>query len=361
MTDRLKTIRTEIDVVDDSIAKLLCKRAELAKAVREIKANDKINPYSPTREKEIIERVLPACIEAGFSPKSIQQIFLSILSASRAIVGVFEVCFPDYKGSVTHRAMINQFGPIDNFKVMPSMSDCLDRVVNGLSQFAIVPISKNSAGIISETVEELIRRPLRVFSSVSVVEDYSLYGNTESLKNVEVIYGFGPALSKVSGWANSVLPDARLEIINSYSALEKLVTEIQPGSKKAILLGTGFSEELNLAPLIERIPLTNPDNIKYFVLEPIEENETRDGENVTSIVCAIKDMVGALSSILEPFSKRSITLRKIESRSPQNISWECIFYIEADGASYSEEIKACIKELEDKCTFVKVLGGFKGN
>ena len=37
MTDHLKTIRTEIDIVDDSIAKLLCKRAGLAKSVREIK------------------------------------------------------------------------------------------------------------------------------------------------------------------------------------------------------------------------------------------------------------------------------------------------------------------------------------
>ncbi len=359
MSERLAKIRTEIDIVDDSIAKLLCQRAALAKEVREVKASDKINPYIPSREKEIIERVLPACVQAGFSPKSINQIFLSILSASRSIVGVFEVCFPDYRGSVSHRAMISQFGPIENYKSTANVSDSLDRVVNGLSQFAMVPISKSSGGIVSESLEELIHRPLRVFSSITLIEDYSLYSESENLKEVKVVYGFAPALSKVTNWLNSSMPGVRLELLSSYGSLGEVFSEIKSDKTKAMILGTSFSEELGLGVLVERIPLSNPETFRYFVLEHSQEAGTRLEENITVIVCAIKDMAGALSSVLEPFAKRSITLRKIESRLPQNISWECVFYIEAEGATHCSEIQSCVEELESRCTFVKVLGGFK--
>lgn len=359
MSQRLVKIRKEIDVVDDSIAELLCKRAGLAKEVREIKAKDQINPYSPTREKEIIERVLPRCQEAGFSPKSVNQIFLSVLSACRAIVGVFEVCFFENKFSMSHKAMVDQFGPIDNYKSTTSLSDSLDRVVNGISQFAILPISKNSSGIISETLEELIRRPLRVFSSVSVVEDYSLYSKVTDLNEIKHVYGFGGSLEKICEWVRGSIPHAKLEVLNSFLEVDTVCNAIRNGEKSAVVLATGFAEELDLSQVVERVPLTNPDKVRYFVVEEEGNIQLRVEEGVTVVVCAIKDMVGALSSILEPFSKRAITLRKIESRTPQNVSWECIFYIEAEGASNSVKIKECLEELEGKCTFVKVLGGFK--
>lgn len=361
MSERLAKIRKEIDVVDDSIAELLCKRAGLAKEVREVKATGKINPYSPTREKEIIDRVLPSCAAAGYSPKGVNQIFLSVLSACRAIVGVFEVCFADNKFSMTHRAMVEQFGPIENYKSTQGLSSALERVVNGVSKFSILPISSSSSGIYSETIEELIKRPIRVFSSISLVDDFSLYGSVTEINQLEVVYGFGATLEKISTWASSFMPNVKLVALSDYSKLDGVCTAIKGGEQSAVLLATGFSEELGLSAVVERIPLDNPDKTRYFVVEHIDDAEVRTSENVTAIVCAIKDMVGALSTILEAFSKRNITLKKIESRAPQNISWECIFYLEAEGASHSDLIKECVKELEGKCTFVKVLGGFGEN
>jgi chorismate mutase/prephenate dehydratase len=78
----------------------------------------------------------------------------------------------------------------------------------------------------------------------------------------------------------------------------------------------------------------------------------------TSLMFSIKDRVGALHRILEPFAKHQINLTKIESRPSKTKAWEYIFYLDIEGHAAEEPVKAALSTLQEECLFLKVLGSY---
>ena len=78
----------------------------------------------------------------------------------------------------------------------------------------------------------------------------------------------------------------------------------------------------------------------------------------TSLMFSIRDRVGALYRILEPFAKNQINLTKIESRPSKTKAWEYIFYLDIEGNVADEPVKAALSLLQEECLFLKVLGSY---
>jgi chorismate mutase/prephenate dehydratase len=67
------------------------------------------------------------------------------------------------------------------------------------------------------------------------------------------------------------------------------------------------------------------NNITRFLV--IGDQEPRpSGDDKTSIVFSVKDEVGILHRMLEPFAKNRINLTKIESRPLKQKPWEYLFF-----------------------------------
>lgn len=81
---RLKQIRTEIDLIDDSLVELLNYRAKKYEAISTLKQQLNLNNYSPQREKEIIDRISKSD-NSKLSSKDLIKIFERIIDVSRAI------------------------------------------------------------------------------------------------------------------------------------------------------------------------------------------------------------------------------------------------------------------------------------
>jgi chorismate mutase / prephenate dehydratase len=73
---------------------------------------------------------------------------------------------------------------------------------------------------------------------------------------------------------------------------------------------------------------------------------------------SIKDRVGTLYRILEPFAKHQINLTKVESRPSKTKAWEYIFYLDVEGHVADEPVKAALALLQEECLFLKVLGSY---
>jgi chorismate mutase/prephenate dehydratase len=73
---------------------------------------------------------------------------------------------------------------------------------------------------------------------------------------------------------------------------------------------------------------------------------------------SIKDRVGALYRILEPFAKHQINLTKIESRPSKSKVWEYIFYVDIEGNIADQPVQAALSTLQEECLFLKVLGSY---
>ena len=72
---KLDEIRKKIDRCDEDIVRLLNERASLVLEVKETKARDKIEIYSPQREQQIFERVKKLAESGTFPKTAIEKIF----------------------------------------------------------------------------------------------------------------------------------------------------------------------------------------------------------------------------------------------------------------------------------------------
>jgi len=84
----------------------------------------------------------------------------------------------------------------------------------------------------------------------------------------------------------------------------------------------------------------------------------RSGKDKTSIMFSIKDRVGALCAMLQPFRKHRINLTKIESRPSRRKTWDYYFFVDLEGHCQDEKVKKALKELEKECRYLKVLGSY---
>ena len=73
---------------------------------------------------------------------------------------------------------------------------------------------------------------------------------------------------------------------------------------------------------------------------------------------SIADKVGALYRALAPFRRFDLNMTKIESRPSKRKPWEYFFFVDCDGHSHDPKVARAIRELEQHCLLVKILGSY---
>lgn len=167
-SEKLDAIRMRIDACDDAIMRLLNERAELVMQVRDTKAKERIEVYSPLREKQILDRVQHLAEQGTFPKDAAQNIFRSIISASRSLVGELIVSYLGPEGGSAHQAAVKQFGESVHGTAEESIEDILHRVKSGESHFGVVLGRSAEAGSISRVFDLLAKSGLSVIGQVHV-------------------------------------------------------------------------------------------------------------------------------------------------------------------------------------------------
>src|SRR5262249_27524315 len=84
----------------------------------------------------------------------------------------------------------------------------------------------------------------------------------------------------------------------------------------------------------------------------------RTGRDKTSLLLSIKDEVGALYRIIEPFAASRLNLSKIESRPTRRRPWEYVFFLDFEGHQTDPAVQTMLAALRERCLFLKVLGSY---
>ena len=102
------------------------------------------------------------------------------------------------------------------------------------------------------------------------------------------------------------------------------------------------------------------DNINNFTrfLVLSQKAPERTGRDKTSLMLSVKDKVGALYDLLRPFASHGLNMTKIESRPSRRKAWEYIFFVDIEGHHLESNVKAALAEIEQRASFVKVLGSY---
>lgn len=348
----LGDLREEIDKVDNEIVRLLVDRAARVLQVKEIKQKEHRNIYSPAREREIIDRVL-ALADGKFPPDALERIFLSIISASRSLIGEMVVSYLGPECSWAFDAAVAQFGENVRHCAESSLEEICKKVERGDSHFGVVPIETSSSGLYTKTLDVLMASKLKAVGEVSFETRLDLVGSAAGLSEVKHLFADADSFAASTNWVRTNLPGVQCSVEENAMLAAKSAKE---NEASAAIVGSSIAGRMELKVLASGIQ-NELGNVSRFLIIGLQSPPST-GRDKTTLLCAIEERSGALFDLLKPFAKKDISLSKIESKPMPGSSWEYVFYIDLVGHESDPLIKEAIVEVGAVCSHVKVLGSY---
>ncbi len=347
----MRELRQKINKIDGQILRLINERTKLALEIGRIKAREKKEYYVPDREKEVYGRLVKEN-KGPLSPKSVQAIYREIMSAALSLEKSMQVIYLGPEATFTHLAALDKFGSSVTLIPAKSITDVFIEVEKGSADYGVVPIENSTEGIVNHTLDMFIESELQICSEISLEVSLHLLSRGK-MNDIKKIYSKPQALGQCRNWIESHLPQAELIEVSSTSKGAEIASREKGGAAIASELA---AEVYNLKIISRRIEDSAINVTRFLVIGKTFANRT--GKDKTSIMFSIKDRVGALHAMLQPFKKHGINLTKIESRPSRRKAWDYYFFVDMEGHYQDEEMKKALKELEKGCRYLKILGSY---
>jgi chorismate mutase/prephenate dehydratase len=349
---KLKGLRKKIDRVDGKILSLLNERSRVALQIGKIKAENREEIYAPNREKTLLVH-LAKRNKGPFPNHALRAVFSEIMSASRFLQSPLKVAYLGPAATFSHLAAIRFFGKSTELAPQSSISKVFDAVEHGQAALGIVPIENSTEGVVGATLDRFLDSPLKITAEATLPIAHHLLSRGGSLKSIRRIYSHPQALAQCRNWLDENLPGIPvLEVESTAKAAEK-------GAEDPTSAGVAgeHAAELYGLKILKRHIEDNPNNMTRFLVLG-KKSPARSGNDKTSMLFSVKDEVGVLYRMLEPFHRSGINLTKIESRPLKKKAWEYIFFLDVDGHYDERKVREAIRLLEKRCLFLKVLGSY---
>lgn len=351
-TDRLATIRDDIDKIDEKILALLNQRANLCKIVGQIKSASKGIVFRPFREKEVLNRMVKK--NPGLLPEDhLRAIYREILSSSRRLQQPQEVVYLGPEGTFSYFAGIEYLGHSTDFKPCDDLKEVFHAVATNSAGLGIIPLENSLQGSVGQSLDLFMKYNVYIQAEIFSKISHALVSTEKSLSRVRTVYSHPQALQQCAGWLRSNLPRTRIVPMESTSAAARKVAEEQECAAVAhIKLG----DILHLNILSRNIE-DLPDNWTRFMVigssPPVGGNRDK-----TSLVFTLPDKPGTLVKVLTLLAQKGINMKKLESRPLRSEKWQYVFFADVECDMAEEQYRGLKEELAHACHSLRILGSY---
>jgi len=347
----LQEIRKRIDEVDTKLLELLSQRADLVHEVGVLKKEAGLTIYSPEREEALLKGLEQK--NKGRLPHSaIRAIYREIMSAALALEKNLTIAYLGPEATWSHQAARAKFGASVNYAPQPNIADVFDQVTRCCADYGVVPIENSVEGAVNHTLDLFMDSELKICAQVQLRIENNFLSN-EPKEKITRIYSHPQVFGQCRKWLKANANELEwIEVSSTTKAAEQASKE--PGA--AALAGAMAAEVYGLN-ILERSIQDSPNNTTRFLVIS-HETCPPTGSDKTSLMFCIQDRVGALYAAIEPFNRLKLSMSKIESRPSKRKNWEYFFFVDIDGHCEDPVVERAISELQQHCTFVKVLGSY---
>lgn len=345
-------IRREIDALDAEILRIISHRGRLAQKIGMIKKGRGKKIYVPSREKQILDRLLKRN-KGPFNELALRAIFREIISATRALEEPIRVAFLGPEATFTHKAAVTHFGESALFDSKPDIDSVFREVETGQADFGVVPIENSTEGVVSYTLDKFVESDLKIASEIVVSVGLSLLSAEPDISQIKRIYSHSHALAQCRNWIARHLPRVELHHAESTAGAAARVS----GERRAAAIASNFAADTyGLNILAQNIQDQVNNFTRFLVLGQGATEKT--GNDKTSIAFVAKDKPGILYQLLGTLAKAKINLTKIESRPLKSKAWEYMFFVDLDGHVSEKRVRQALERLKKACVSFKVLGSY---
>lgn len=352
VNERLRALRSSIDGIDERILTLLNERATLVLDVGKVKERTGGAFYVPGREEDLIRR-LQEDNPGPFPSEAVRSVWKEIISASLSLEHPLVVAYFGPQATFTHQACLRQFGLSAQHLPVRTISDVFDAVEKGKANYGVIPIENTTEGTVSYTLDMFLVSELKIVAEAYLRITHNLLNLSGRREEVSRIYSHPHAVAQCRRWLEENFPETPVFDASSTAQAAKIAAE---DAQTAAIAGELAGSLYGLKTVESRIE-DNPNNYTRFLVIGKEIPE-RSGRDRTSVLFAVKDEVGALYHMLQPFYENGVNLTKIESRPMKQKAWEYVFYVDCEGHLSDEPMRKAVEGLGRHCQFVKILGSY---
>jgi chorismate mutase/prephenate dehydratase len=72
----------------------------------------------------------------------------------------------------------------------------------------------------------------------------------------------------------------------------------------------------------------------------------------------VRNIPGAVVELLTPLAQNAVSMTKLESRPSHTGMWEYVFFVDIEGHRNDAKVAKALQTLENKASFLKVLGSY---
>lgn len=344
--------RARIDAIDRQVLDLLNERAALAVQIGQVKRESAQEVYVAEREQQLLEELVRA--NPGPLPgEAVQAVWREILSASRAMQRPFRVAYMGPPATFSHLAAMRRFGSQAEYVPVRSIPEVFGEVERGRAEVGVVPVENSTEGAVGHTLDCLIDSDLLIAGEIQLEVQHFLLSRARELGDVKRVYSHPQPLAQCRQWLDRYLRHAEtVEVGSTVVAVEHALDD----ATSAAIAGELAGRLYGLPVLRERIEDSTQNVTRFLVVGRREVGPT--GSDKTSVLISIRDEVGALHRILEPFAAARVNLTRIESRPTRRRPWEYVFFIDFQGHRDSPVIREVLAALRERCLHLKVLGSY---
>lgn len=347
----LDRLRKEIDSVDRKLIKLLNLRAEATKKIGKIKINTGKSIYTPEREMEVLRKVI-SLNNGPLKNGALEAIYREIMSAGLALEKLLKIAYMGPQASFSNLAALKRFGSQMAYVACGGIPEVFLEVERGAADYGVVPVENSIEGAVTHTLDMLVDSDLKICSQVILDVSHNLLANCAKDK-IRRVYSNPQVFGQCRIWLQKNLPNAELVDVSSTTR----AAEIAKKEKNSAAIASLLASKVYGLKIIASGIQDSLHNITRFLV--VGKNvASRTGHDKTSLLFSIKDHVGALYETLLPFRKYGVNLTKIESRPSKKKAWEYYFFVDISGHKDDAKIQKALKELEHKCTYLKILGSY---
>ncbi|MCA1318770.1 prephenate dehydratase [Bacillus tianshenii] len=264
---------------------------------------------------------------------------------------------------------VTSFFPQGEKKAYSTIPACMDAVLNGEVDYAVVPLENAIEGSVNVTLDYLIHDcPLPIVAELIVPISQHLLVHPDQLRNgdpIEVIYSHSHAIAQCHKFLHKKYPNAVYETTSSTASAAKLVSEHRLSKRSACIANSLAAKEYKLSVLAEDIHDYENNHTKFIVLHRDEAMITDnhvlhhvDSEKTSLVVTLPSDQSGALHQVLSAFAWRKLNLSKIESRPMKTGLGNYFFIIDINQHMDEVLLPGAVGELEALGCSVKILGSY---
>ncbi len=374
--EELKKAREKIDRIDEQIADLFAERMDEVEEVIAVKKKNGIPVYSPSREREVLNKVsdrVPEKYEAYsrvlFSTMfELSRSYQSILSASSPLEDTLREAVKNTKAHFPERATVACQGvdgaysslaaeklfKLPNVMYFRQWDGVFSAVEKGLCKYGVLPIENSSFGSVNGVYDLMLHHNFYIVRTVKLhVSHVLLAKEGVKLEDVKEIYSHEQALGQCSEFLKAH-PDIKINVCENTAVAAKRVAE--SGAEAAAISSANCADIYGLKVLSRKVQNSENNYTRFICIS--KEPEIYAGANKISLMLTLPHRPGALYSVMSKFNALDINLSKLESRPIVGSDFEFMFYFDIEAEIDKESVIKLMSELSASLERFVFLGAY---